>query len=45
MRQLGDPLLEYAGCIRKFQKWNVEVNTSLLQQRYADKIDAVVVTS
>ena len=44
MRQLGDPLLKYTGCIRKFQKRNVEVTTSLLQQRYSDRIDAVVVT-
>ncbi|CAN0441608.1 unnamed protein product, partial [Pylaiella littoralis] len=43
--ELGDPLLEDADCARRFKKGMFVRASGMLQQRYADRIDAVMVTS
>ncbi|CAB1112833.1 unnamed protein product [Ectocarpus sp. CCAP 1310/34] len=43
--ELGDPLLEDADCARRFKKGIFVRTSGMLQQRYADRIDAVMVTS
>ncbi|CAM9623129.1 unnamed protein product, partial [Hapterophycus canaliculatus] len=43
-RELGDPLLEGAESARKFKKGIFVRTSGMLQQRYADRIDAVMVT-
>lgn len=42
--ELGDPLLQDADCARKFKKGIFVRASGMLQQRYADRIDAVMVT-
>ncbi|CAB1108999.1 unnamed protein product [Ectocarpus sp. CCAP 1310/34] len=43
--ELGDPLLEDVDCARRFIKGIFVRVSGMLQQRYADRIDAVMVTS
>eukprot|EP00903_Cladosiphon_okamuranus_P014899 g13796.t1 len=43
--ELGDPLLEDADCARRFKKGIFVRASGMLQQRFADRIDAVMVTS
>ncbi|CAB1116244.1 unnamed protein product [Ectocarpus sp. CCAP 1310/34] len=42
--ELGDPLLQDADCARKFKKGIFVRASGMLQQRYADRIDAVMAT-
>ncbi|CAB1102471.1 unnamed protein product [Ectocarpus sp. CCAP 1310/34] len=42
--ELGDRLLQDADCARKFKKGTFVRASGMLQQRYADRIDAVMVT-
>lgn len=43
-RDLGEPLLQEAEAVRKFKKGMLVRTSGMLQQRYADQIDAVMVT-